>query len=263
MNGVDETEESRGRDEPDAVGDTWAPVRRRPPLARVVDRVLAPIRPWVVWFGLGRLLGSAATVVLAIGIGWWLLRPAPLPTEASVPYAAPLVASTTAVDRSHRRPDRRSAPRPRWRPTTVVVHIAGAVLTPGVVAAAGGIAGRRRGRRRRGAAGRCRPGRRQPGRRCYRTASRSTCRVRASSRRRWRVGVRPAGSVTSVAVGPIDLNRASAAELDQLPGVGPATAAAIVAHRDANGPFSSVDDLEAVRGIGPAKVEALRPLVTT
>jgi competence protein ComEA len=44
--------------------------------------------------------------------------------------------------------------------------------------------------------------------------------------------------------------------------VGPATAAAIVAYRDANGPFASVDALADVRGIGPAKLEAIRPLVT-
>jgi competence protein ComEA len=68
---------------------------------------------------------------------------------------------------------------------------------------------------------------------------------------------------SSVAAGPVDLNAASAAELDGLPGVGPATAQAIVDHREANGPFASVDDLEAVRGIGPAKLEAIRAHVTT
>jgi competence protein ComEA len=51
-------------------------------------------------------------------------------------------------------------------------------------------------------------------------------------------------------------------ELDALPGVGPATAAAIVAHREANGPFASIDSLGDVRGIGPAKLEAIRPLVS-
>ena len=60
---------------------------------------------------------------------------------------------------------------------------------------------------------------------------------------------------------PVDLNRADADQLDELPGIGPATAAAIVAHRSANGPFSSVEALSEVRGIGPAKLEALRPLV--
>ena len=51
-------------------------------------------------------------------------------------------------------------------------------------------------------------------------------------------------------------------QLDALPGVGPATAAAIVSDRDAHGPFRSVDDLGRVRGIGDAKLEQLRDLVT-
>lgn len=63
------------------------------------------------------------------------------------------------------------------------------------------------------------------------------------------------------AAGPVDLNAATPAELEGLPGVGPATAAAIVAWRDANGPFVGVDQLLDVRGIGPAKFEALRDLV--
>ncbi len=61
----------------------------------------------------------------------------------------------------------------------------------------------------------------------------------------------------------VDLNRATAEELDRLPGVGPATAAAIVAHREQRGPFRSVDDLLQVRGIGTAKLEALRGQVRT
>ena len=60
---------------------------------------------------------------------------------------------------------------------------------------------------------------------------------------------------------PVDLNTATLADLDRLPGVGPATAAAIVAYRDAHGPFRTVDDLGEVRGIGPARLEALRALV--
>jgi competence protein ComEA len=61
--------------------------------------------------------------------------------------------------------------------------------------------------------------------------------------------------------GPVDLNTADASLLEELPGVGPATAAAIVAHREQNGPFQSVDDLLDVRGIGDAKLAALRDLV--
>ena len=60
---------------------------------------------------------------------------------------------------------------------------------------------------------------------------------------------------------PLDLNTATAEQLDQLPSVGPATAAAIVAHRDRNGPFRSVEALLEVRGIGPVRLDELRPLV--
>nr|WP_249419784.1 helix-hairpin-helix domain-containing protein [Rhabdothermincola salaria] len=58
--------------------------------------------------------------------------------------------------------------------------------------------------------------------------------------------------------GPIDVNAATVAELDALPGVGPATAEAIVAHRETNGPFRRVEDLLGVRGIGPSKLDGLR-----
>ena len=58
--------------------------------------------------------------------------------------------------------------------------------------------------------------------------------------------------------GPIDLNTATPAELEELPGIGPATATAIVEHRERHGPFASVDDLSEVSGIGPAKLEAIR-----
>ena len=59
----------------------------------------------------------------------------------------------------------------------------------------------------------------------------------------------------------VDINQATVADLDRLPGIGPSTARAIVDHRTRNGPFASVDDLLAVRGIGPAKLAELRALV--
>ena len=57
---------------------------------------------------------------------------------------------------------------------------------------------------------------------------------------------------------PIDINTATNAELEQLPGIGPKIAAAIVEHRSMNGPFRSVEDLLLVKGIGPKKLEAIR-----
>jgi competence protein ComEA len=61
--------------------------------------------------------------------------------------------------------------------------------------------------------------------------------------------------------GAVNLNTATVEQLDTLPGVGPVTAAAIVAWRDANGAFGSVDQLGEVDGIGPARLAKLRDLV--
>src|SRR6185295_15891937 len=76
------------------------------------------------------------------------------------------------------------------------------------------------------------------------------------------VGGTPDAAVDTTPSGPVDVNSATIDQLDVLPGVGPTTAAAIVAHREQHGPFQSVDQLGDVRGIGPAKLEALRGLVT-
>ena len=76
----------------------------------------------------------------------------------------------------------------------------------------------------------------------------SALRVRAESRERPLDGAER-----------IDPNRADAEALQRLPGVGAATAAAIVASRDSAGPFRSAEDLLRVRGIGPAKLARMRP----
>ncbi len=59
----------------------------------------------------------------------------------------------------------------------------------------------------------------------------------------------------------LDLNRASAGELEALPGIGPARARAIVRWREEHGRFRSVEDLLEVSGIGPATLDRLRPLI--
>lgn len=69
------------------------------------------------------------------------------------------------------------------------------------------------------------------------------------------------GDADAAAKAPLDLNTATAEQLDSLPGVGPSTAAAIVDFRRRKGPFRSVDALLDVPGIGPAKLEQLRKLV--
>ncbi|MEN3343121.1 MAG: competence protein ComEA [Actinomycetota bacterium] len=60
---------------------------------------------------------------------------------------------------------------------------------------------------------------------------------------------------------PVDLNTASPEQLDTLPGVGPSTAAKIIAFRQAHGPFHSLAELDAVPGIGPARLAELKGLV--
>ena len=75
-------------------------------------------------------------------------------------------------------------------------------------------------------------------------------------------GTTPGADGTPSAGSPVNLNTATAHQLDALPGVGPATAAAIIKDREAHGPFRSVNDLGRVRGIGDAKLEQLRDLVT-
>ena len=60
--------------------------------------------------------------------------------------------------------------------------------------------------------------------------------------------------------GPVNLNTASVAELQTLPGIGPAIADRIVGWRTAHGSFASVDELQNVPGIGPKKLEQIRPM---
>ncbi len=62
--------------------------------------------------------------------------------------------------------------------------------------------------------------------------------------------------------GPVDLNTATAAELDALSGVGPVTAANIISWREVNGPFTDVGQLAEVDGIGPVRLEKMRDQVT-
>jgi competence protein ComEA len=77
-------------------------------------------------------------------------------------------------------------------------------------------------------------------------------------------GVDPAGGVAGTdgaTGGPINVNSASAEELEELPGIGPTLAAAIVEDRARNGPFTSVEDLNRVPGIGEGRLAPIRDLV--
>jgi len=68
-------------------------------------------------------------------------------------------------------------------------------------------------------------------------------------------GEEPAGALVNV-------NTATAAELETLPRIGPAMAQRIAEYREANGPFAAIEDIQNVPGIGPATFEGLKDLIT-
>jgi competence protein ComEA len=219
-----------------------------PPRPNPPRSVRESARAWVDWFGITRLFASAAAVVVVVGGAWLLVRTPPPAAEATLPVTSGSVPSSTLAV-----------------PTTVVaidasvfvVHVAGAVSAPGVY----DVRGPARVIDAIDAAGGPAP-----------EAELDSLNLAAPLVDGQRVYVPVVGEIVAPASdgsaladpsasGPIDLNTTNAAELEQLPGVGPATATAIIEHRDEHGPFASVDDLTDVRGIGPAKLEAIRDLV--
>lgn len=244
------------------------------------------------WCTVPRSLAAAAAVALAIGAGVVFLRPPSPPVPLVLPRAgesAPAAGAATskgsgASTVSHPAGASYSgnvtlgtqAPGDGGMPAAVVVvvtvHAAGRVVAPGVyslrdgarvadvITAAGGLAADADGDRLNLAA------RVVDGQRVY-VARRGEVvppEVAALDGGPGATGAAvsaggKAGSATPTA--PIDLNTATAEQLDSLPGVGPATASAIVTYRDRNGRFRSVAELLDVPGIGPSKLEAIRPLV--
>ncbi len=220
---------------------------------------------WIAFVGIARLFfGVLLSAIAAISM-WLLVRPSAPLVESVAPHAsgvgkvAPLSTLPT--------------------PLTVRIHVAGAVVHPGVysvssssrvvdaVTAAGGATSRADLERINLAqtiidteqvfvpfrtshttkvtvAPRLRP-------------SRTTVPVNVPTI----PGAIPSAT-TSATTSLINLNSATSDQLDTLPGVGPSTAKAIISYRSRKGPFGKVEDLLNVPGIGPAKVAALRDQVT-
>ena len=234
-------------------GSSDLPPRPAPP-RRIGDVAGA----WLGWFGLGRMIAAACcTVILGVGAFWLVRSPAPT-AEAQLPFASSGVAGSAAT-----------LPPPSGPPSIeaielverVAVHVAGAVRSSGVyeldhgdrvhdaVAAAGGatIDADLEGLNLAAPL--------VDGGRVYVPITGEVDPATVPS------GV-PVGEAAGPPAGPIDINTANASQFETLPGVGPATAAAIIDDRDRNGPFASVDDLDRVPGIGPAKLAAMRSLVS-
>jgi competence protein ComEA len=208
------------------------------------------IREWVVWFGPGHLVATALAVIAVVVGGTWLLKASPSRPEDGLPFATH--ASTTSTIAPATVPSTTVA-------SSIIVYVAGSVVAPGIyrlavsarvndaVIAAGGAGT---------------------------NADLDVVNLAAAVHDGERVYVPAVGEaippVIEVTPGsdgtspaePVNINSATADQLDVLPGVGPATAAAIVTHRLQHGPFQTVEQLGDVRGIGPAKLDALRALVT-
>ncbi|MGK2948507.1 MAG: helix-hairpin-helix domain-containing protein [Acidimicrobiales bacterium] len=194
-----------------------------------------------------RLLAGAGAVAALLGVGVWLLRPPDPPVEVALPFASTTEAASAASTTTE-------------PPTSLLVHVAGAVAVPGVhevpsearvvdaIDAAGGLVAGADGSRINLAAPL------SDGERIYVPVVGEVPPPVA-------VGSEGGSSPEGQGSGPVDLNSADAAALESLNGVGPATAAAILEHRARIGRFTSVDQLLDVRGIGEAKLEALRDQV--
>jgi competence protein ComEA len=189
-----------------------------------------------------QIVAFAGAVVAIVACGWLLLRPpSGPPAETVLARARPAVTSTTA-------------------PETVLVHAAGAVVRPGVyalpvgarvndlLAAAGGPAAGADLNRLNLA------GVLVDGSQVFVPRQGEAVPTGA--------GAGTGGADHTAPGGPVNLNTATLEQLDALPGVGPATAKAILDERAKRGRFRSVEELLEVRGIGPAKLDALRDLVT-
>jgi competence protein ComEA len=201
-----------------------------------------------------RLHVGIVTMLVLLGLlaaGWALLRARPVPAVG--PNAVVTVSTPAATDSP--------SSSGRVTPTTIVVHVAGAVRRPGLV---------RLGERSRvqdaidAAGGLTKDAR--PGRLNLAQVLTDGQQVLIGTARDPVTEVREGGGPPPetggrTPMGTVDLNRATVAELEQLPGVGPVTAANIVGWRERHGRFGAVSELQQVDGIGPKTYARIAPHV--
>jgi len=246
------------REDPDAPDGDGVLVTSLPVPGRHASRRFAPPL-WLPQAAVGPGAVAVVAVLLAIGLGvtaWWALRSRPEPVGRAVPVATPLAVPGTSVSAA------------ATAPAEVIVHVAGRVRHPGIVVLKPGARVVDAVR----AAGGPRPGVDLTGINLARPlvdGEQVLVGLGAPGAAAGAAG--PAGAAGgggSVggggvdAAGMVNLNSATAAELEELPGVGPVTAAAIVTFREEHGSFTSVDELLDVSGIGEATLAEIAPHAT-
>jgi competence protein ComEA len=238
-------------------------VPARPPRPRSDVRPLTPLTA----FRRPHLIVVAAIVAVGLLVaGWAVLRARPVAVAVTPPVtsSAPTMAPTVAPI------DPGASAGPRASAAGVVVHVLGAVRKPGLItlaagsrvqdaiAAAGGLAAKA-----------------DPGELNLAQAVADGQQIVVGTKNK------PAGEVRNGTAGgsggsgaggsgaggsgtgsgqPVDLNAATQAELEELPGVGPVMAGKILAWRTENGRFSRVEELQEIDGVGPKTYAKLAPL---
>ena len=222
------------------------PVSPPPPAGNSSRQAATPTAP-VRWHWSSALAGALLAAIVLGSVTWAWRKPTPPPIAIHAP--PPAVTST---------------PQPTATPAPLVVFISGAVQVPGVYALPSGArvvdvltqAGGFAADANVNAVNQAAP--LHDGDQIYvptivEEPATPVPGLSNETRQGEMVDVGGSGDVS----GPINVNTATAEELDRLPGIGPARAADIIANR----PYVSVDDLDRVPGIGPATLENLRPLV--
>lgn len=207
-----------------------------------------------------RSMAVLGVVTLLVAVGWRLFVTSQPPVEDSLPIAqrSGELAATSSAAPTGEAIVATSSTAGVVAPAGVVVHVAGAVARPGLIS---GVEGWRVNDAIEAAGG------------ALATADLNRINLAAPIADGHRIFVPQFGEVEPALVAPtnntsagsgaiVNLNVADGASLEELPGVGPATAEAIMAHRDQHGPFATVDALVAVSGIGPATLERLRDHVS-